>query len=218
MTIAIRCPHCDKAYSLNDGLKGNRIACTNPNCKKVFTVQRAATAPATAVPVAAPAKAPAKPANVEDLALAALADDGKAAETKAAAPAETATIRVKCQFCDHESVFDAKMAGKNAPCQNEDCRKIIKVPLPKKEDPKDWRTVQNRPTAAKVDAPELEGAWGNVQTTAVSREALVEAEADRVEEEREPRSWGTIIKVGLATAGILLLLGVGAVYILKRHA
>jgi hypothetical protein len=78
--------------------------------------------------------------------------------------------------------------------------------------------VQKRPTAAKVDAPELEGAWGNVQTTAVSREALVEAEADRVEEEAEPRSWGTIIKIGLAVAGILLLLGVGAAYFLKRHA
>src|SRR5262245_47255170 len=197
MTIAIRCPHCDKAYNLKDELKGKRVACTNPNCKKVFTISPTA-APATpAVPVAAPAKAAAKPANVEDLALAALADDGKAAETKAAAPESSATIKAKCQFCDHESTFEARMAGKNAPCQNEECRKIIKVPLPKKEDPKDWRNVKKRPSAAKSDTPELEGAWGNVQTTAVSREALQEAEADRVDEEREPRSWGAFIKIGL---------------------
>src|SRR5262249_8202494 len=38
MTIAIRCPHCDKAYNLKDELKGKRVACTNPNCKKVFTI------------------------------------------------------------------------------------------------------------------------------------------------------------------------------------
>lgn len=217
MTIAIRCPHCDKTYSLKDELKGKRVACTNPNCKKVFTVQQPAATPATA-PAAAPAKATAKPANVEDLALAALADDGKA-DAKARAPAaETATIRVKCQFCDHENVVDAKMAGKNAPCQNEECRKIIKVPLPRKEDPKDWRNVQKRPTAAKVDAPELEGAWGNVQTTAVSREALVEAEADRVEEEREPRSWAAIIKWGLVAAAILIVLVGGTLYLLKKRS
>src|SRR5262245_44979252 len=35
MTIAIRCPHCDKTYNLKDELKGKRVACTNPNCKKV---------------------------------------------------------------------------------------------------------------------------------------------------------------------------------------
>src|SRR5262245_13490749 len=117
MTIAIRCPHCDKAYNLKDELKGKRVSCTNPNCKKVFTVQPAATpAVPAAAPAAAPAKAAAKPANVEDLALAALAEDGKAAEAKAAPP-EGAPIRVKCQFCDHESTYDAKMAGKNAPCQ-----------------------------------------------------------------------------------------------------
>src|SRR5438477_2850184 len=114
MTIAIRCPHCDKTYNLKDELKGKRVACTNPNCKKVFTVQQPAAAPATA----APAKAAARPATVEELALAALAEDGRAAEVKPPQPAG-APIRVKCEFCDHESVYDAKMAGKNAPCQNE---------------------------------------------------------------------------------------------------
>jgi hypothetical protein len=217
MTLAIRCPHCDKSYNLKDELKGKRVACTNPNCKKVFTVQPAA-APATAAQTAAaPAKPAGKPATVEELALAALAEDGKAAEPKAAPP-EGAPIRVKCQFCDHESVYDAKMAGKNAPCRNDECRKIIKVPLPKKEDPKDWRNVGKRPTAAKVDVPELEGAWGNVQTTAVSREALVGAEADRVEEEREPRSWAQIIKIGLIAGAIVLLLITGTLFMLNRRS
>jgi hypothetical protein len=214
MTIAIRCPNCDKAYNLKDELKGKRVACTNPNCKKVFTVEpNKASVPAA--PGANGAKvAPAKAGNVEDLALAALAEEK--VETKASEAAPDAKIKVKCQFCDHESLFDARMAGKNAPCQNEECRKIIKVPLPKKEDPKDWRNVQKRPSAAKVDAPDIEGAWGNVQTTAVSREALVEAEANRVEE-REPRSWAQIIKISLVAAAVLLLLVVGTVWMLKRR-
>src|SRR5262249_49285711 len=78
------------------------------------------------------------------------------------------------------------------------------------------RNVGKRPTAAKVDVPELEGAWGNVQTTAVSREALVGAEADRVDEEREPRSWAQIVKIGLIAGAILLLVVTGTLFMLNR--
>src|SRR5438045_2660602 len=141
MAIAIRCPHCGKAYSLKDELKGKRVACTNPNCKKVFTVDAPASLAASCgAPTAAPAKPAPGPANVDELA-AALFAETKAEEVKpeAVTATATATIRVKCQHCDHENIFDAKMAGKNAPCQNEECRKIIKVPLPVKADPKDWR-------------------------------------------------------------------------------
>src|SRR5438128_6060558 len=124
MAIAIRCRHCGKAYNLKDELKGKRVACTNPNCKKVFTVE----APAgVATAASTPAKPVSKPANVDELA-AALFSEAKAEEVKPEAAPATATIRVKCQHCDHENIFDAKMAGKHAPCQNEECGKLIKVP------------------------------------------------------------------------------------------
>src|SRR4029079_2148871 len=46
---------------------------------------------------------------------------------------------------------------------------------------------------------------------------LVGAEADRVEEEREPRSWAQIIKIGLIAGAIVLLLVTGTLYMLKRR-
>jgi hypothetical protein len=150
------------------------------------------------------------------MALAALSDDPKP-EAVADAPVAEATISVKCPHCDFVTAFEARMAGKNAPCQNEECRKIIKVPLPKKIDPKDWRAVQQRPSAAKVDVQELEGAWGNVSTQAVSREAIVGAEADRAEEEPEPRSWIKFAVMGLTAAGVLLLIVVGVAWVMRKR-
>ncbi|MCX7702341.1 MAG: zinc-ribbon domain-containing protein, partial [Gemmataceae bacterium] len=203
MAIAVSCPHCGKNYSLKDHLQGKRVACTNPECKKVFLVQ--ARPPANG---AVPQK------SVEELALAALADDEKPKETVAPVSQK---IRVVCQYCDHSNEFDAAMAGKNAPCQNDECRKIIRIPLPKKEDPKDWRTVQRRPSAAKVDSAGFEGAWGNVETTAVSREAILEAKANVVEE-REPRSWRQILSLSALVLSILTLLIVGGLWTWKRRS
>src|SRR5580700_4629857 len=172
MPIAIHCPHCDKSYRLKDELAGKRVNCTNPSCKKTFTVTSSANVNGTTPPK--PSTPSAKPVvkTAEEIALAALAAEDRAMAAQAEVEKkqlESAPITVKCQFCDHVSTYEARMAGKNAPCQNEDCRKIIKVPLPTKADPKDWRNVQKRPTAARVDTEQLEGAWGNVQSQAVSR-------------------------------------------------
>jgi hypothetical protein len=219
MAIAIRCPHCEKPYNLRDELAGKRVNCSNPNCKKPFTVTGGASINGTPPPAG---KAPPKPVarSAEDIALAALAADERKAQAeaeKAAKQAVTQPISVKCEFCDHVSSFPSNMAGKNAPCQNEECRKIIKVPLPKKDDPKDWRTVAKRPTAARVDTENIEGAWGNVQTQAVSREALIQADLDVVEE-AEPRSWRQIIALSLGVLGVLLLLAVAAAWLLHHRA
>jgi tetratricopeptide (TPR) repeat protein len=203
MAIAVSCPHCGKSYTLKDHLQGKRVACTNPTCKKVFLVQlRTGNNGAIAS------------ARVEDLALAALVEADKPAKEEV--EAGTQKIRVVCQYCDFANDFEASMAGKNAPCQNEECRKIIKIPLPKKEDPRDWRTVQRRPSAAKVDQAGFEGAWGNVETTAVSREAILEAKAN-VLEEREPRSWGQIAGIIMAASAIVVLVVVGVIWTWKRR-
>src|SRR5919109_1301458 len=56
-------------------------------------------------------------------------------------PAPPPPIEFNCEYCDTRLKFDADMGGKKAPCTNPECRRIIKVPMPKIERPKDWREV-----------------------------------------------------------------------------
>ncbi len=170
--------------------------------------------PAPPTPVKASTSA-VPPVDAEQLALALLSEELKRSEPEP--EVEQIKIAVKCQHCDFENVFEGRMAGKNAPCQNEDCRKIIKVPALEKEQAKDWRTVGKRPSLAKVDEAALEGAWGNVQTQAVSREAIVQAEADRIDE-AEPVSWGKRIAYGLGGLAALGLLTVGILWVVRMRS
>lgn len=204
MAIATRCPHCETAYSLKDELGGKRVTCRT--CRKVFPVP-------AAPPASVKTAMPAKPAlDAEQLALAVFADEDKQLEPEP----EQVKITVKCQFCDFENVFEGRLAGKNAPCQNDECRKIIKVPALVKEQAKDWRNAAKRPSLAKADEGALEGAWGNVQTQAVSREAIVHAEADRIEQ-AEPVSWGKRIAYSLAGLGALLVGVVVVVWLMRMR-
>src|ERR1043166_673828 len=75
MSIATRCPHCDKAYNLRDELAVKRVHCSNPNCKKAFSVPSKSAAPVAAPKAAAEATPAAKPVNVEEMALAAFAGE-----------------------------------------------------------------------------------------------------------------------------------------------
>ena len=203
MAIATRCPHCDTAYTLKDELAGKRVTCKT--CRKVF--------PVVATPAAVKVPAPAKPVmDAEQLALAALSEDLRPPEPEP----ELATITVKCEHCDFENVYEGRMAGKNAPCKNEECRKIIKVPALKKAEAKDWRNVAKRPSLAKVDAGKLEGAWGNVETQAVSREAIVQAEADRIDD-LEPVSWSKRIVVLTSAAAVLLVVVAGVLFAIRQR-
>ena len=214
MSIATECPHCHKTYRLKDELGGKRATCTG--CRQQFVVPMPAPAP---VVQSAPAR---PPADADALALAALSDGApkKAAEVQAAPAADGAAgplIVAKCQYCDHVNRFEARMAGKNAPCQNEECRKIIKVPLPVKEEAKDWR-VATKPSLAKVEPVQMDGAWGNVQTTAVSRDALKEADAIGGPDIEEPMGWPKRIAYLLATLGVLGILFLGGRWTFKRFA
>lgn len=204
MPIPFTCPNCKKAYKLKDEVAGKRVTCSN--CRQTSLVPVPKTAAATK-------KGPAKvlsAAEAEALAAAAFADETSAAP--APVEVEGAPIKVKCRYCDHENTFEARLAGKNAPCQNDDCRKIIKVPLLEKTGPKDWRDVGKQlPSLARRDQEQIEGAWGNVDTAAVSREALVGARATERDEEPEPPNWGkrliyaavALVVVGITVWGVL---------------
>jgi hypothetical protein len=188
MAIKFSCPHCRKALSVKDHLAGKKAQC--PACKKPLTI------PADGRPLRA------SPIDFEALAAAALAD-----EPKAPAPAvPQTTIEFKCYYCDEQVRVGADLAGKQTPCP--ECRRIIKVPLLEKNQPKDWRTMDTRlPAGARRDVgPAPEGAW-DTASVGVSRQALIEAQA--IPQMRPRLTVGQWIKRGTAVAaGILVVAGV----------
>jgi len=188
MAIKFTCPHCGKHYSVKDQLAGKKAACKD--CKKVLTIP---------APTAAPA-----PLDVEALAAAAFTD------APAPAPVEDKrTIDFECPQCGEPVQQPFELAGKQAPCPS--CRRIIKVPLPVKNEPKDWRKIDTRgPSAAKANLePAPEGAWGSATSAGmVSRQALIDAAAIP-EIEEEPTSRRQWIVRGAIAASVLCVLGLG---------
>ena len=66
-------------------------------------------------------------------------------------PKKTKTPRrstFKCEWCDEEVKLPIELAGKQAQCPNPECRRIIKVPLPKVAEKKDWRKMDRQGPAA----------------------------------------------------------------------
>lgn len=157
MTIRFRCPHCEKPLAVKDHLAGKKGAC--PVCKKALVIP---------APVSAPA-------DVEDLAAAALADNP--AETPPVDEGPPKTIDFTCDFCDEELHLPLSEAGKKMPCP--ECRRIIRIPVPDENKPKDWRElIKKGPSAALINQPEqLDDAWGTEVKTRVSGTALAEAGA-----------------------------------------
>jgi hypothetical protein len=115
------------------------------------------------------------PENVESEALAAFAEDLKPPEE----PEEPKTIEFKCDWCDEKVTFPIDMAGKQAQCPHEECRRIIKVPLPKKAEKKDWRKMDKQgPAMARINQPEqLENAWGTEEASKARQDSLKQAGA-----------------------------------------
>jgi hypothetical protein len=109
------------------------------------------------------------------------------------------------------------MAGKRMPCP--ECRRIIPVPLPVKNEPKDWRKLDSSgPSGAKKNLePEPEGAWGSSSLARVSRETLVETGAITLEEDPDA---ARVRWMRLTMAGILVVLialaGLGTLSFLNR--
>jgi hypothetical protein len=155
----------------------------------------AAAAAATARPAPQPPAAPvSKPA--------AEGNGAPPSPDKAAAPAAApATVDFKCPQCDEAIKIDIALAGKMAPCP--ECRRIVRVPLPTKKQPTDWRNVPTGPSLARTDTePVPDGAWGSASASTVSREAMREAEKATA---REPWTRGQKIKYGAISAAVVAL-------------
>src|SRR5262245_15474916 len=125
MSIRFNCRHCQKTLKVAAELAGKRARC--PGCKQAITIP-------TLDPVAL--------AEAEAMAAAAFADESaNAAEQK-----HVGTIKFQCAFCDEMVEVSAELGGKQTPCP--ECRRIVKVPLPEKKEPLDWRKVTARGPAA----------------------------------------------------------------------
>ena len=116
------------------------------------------------------------PENIEAEAASAFADEPADPAAEDGAPK---TIDFKCSWCDEELHLPVELAGKQAPCPNPECRRIIKVPLLKVEEKKDWRKMDRRgPAAAVINQPEqLENAWGTEEATRARQDSLAKAGA-----------------------------------------
>jgi hypothetical protein len=109
--------------------------------------------------------------DAEDLAASFLREEEKKPVEDDAAVAGK-PIKHKCFFCEEEAEYPAELGGKQAPCVH--CKRIIKIPLPVSDKPKDWREVEKRPTGAKRDVAELDDAWGTDVRATVGKETLQE--------------------------------------------
>jgi hypothetical protein len=192
MPIKFNCPECKKPLSVKEHLAGKKAKC--PSCQKPITIP---------APVS-------QPADVEDLAAQAFADEPKAE------PVVTKTVDFTCPQCDAELHLPADMAGKNAPCP--ECKRIIKVPQLKKEEPIDWRTKkgQDGPTGVRRQEEQApEGAWGTAKAGGVSRQSLEDAGAVvEPKEEVTPSQWA---RRGIYIAvPVLVLAGCGYWFITAR--
>lgn len=195
MTLKFSCPHCRKAIRVKEELAGKKAKC--PACQQVLTIPTVARSSAPS-----PAKSMTE-SDLEAQALAALAEQTKSPSSPK--QAITKTIDFPCPFCDEKISLSADLAGKRAPCP--ECRRIIKVPLLEKADPKDWRKVDvHAPlTRDHRGEPAPEGAWGSeVSRGRVSRQALLEAGALPVIKEKwTVRQWTN--RIGLAVIVVLVL-------------
>jgi hypothetical protein len=181
MAIKFPCPNCGKMLSVKEQLAGKRGACSG--CKKVITIPY-----------------PVSEAHHPDVE--ALARDAFAEEQAPAPVAETKFIEFSCPMCAEPVKVSADLEGKQAPCP--ECRRIIKVPLLVKNEPKDWRTVKRGgPSGAKqTEEAAPEGAWGSTAVAGVSRETLLETGA--ITEEQDPEDKRRrLIRYTLAGIGVV---------------
>jgi tetratricopeptide (TPR) repeat protein len=193
MIIKFNCQFCQRSLKVSSELAGKRARCNG--CKRIIVIP-------TLDPVSA-----APEVDVEAVAAATLVDQPRY-ETAPAAK-QAAPIKFRCYYCDEEIQASADLAGKQTPCP--ECRRIVKVPMPVTEDPKDWRKVTPRGPAAGLRRDEQaapEGAWGTAASAStVSQQALLEAEAiPFAEEGLTPLQ--KIVRVLLGVAAVLLVVAI----------
>jgi ssDNA-binding Zn-finger/Zn-ribbon topoisomerase 1 len=200
MPIRVKCPKCQTILGVKESLAGKKANC--PKCRFLLSI------PAPKPPAAKPATPPSE--DIEALALSTLAEE-------APKPATVETIEFECPFCAEMVKVSADLAGKQTPCPNQECKRIIKVPLPKADKPKDWREVDPRAAMAglmKDGKTQPDNAWSTAQKMRVSTEALEEADAIPIK--KAPVTTGTWVRRGVLAGVALLAIGGGAWFFFGR--
>jgi len=201
MAIVFDCPHCKVNYRLKDEFAGKTATCKNPSCRKVIPI-----------PKLVGASASSKPVDVDAIAAAAFSDELIAQQE--AGP--EAMIQVTCIGCDHVWPVEASKEGKNVLCP--ECRKSNRVPPRKKAEKADWRGGPNKPSLAKVDMGlDRAGSLTSANMGGISTQTAQEImkERDSVEEPEVRRK--KFIKRGMISLVVMLTLGAGIYYLVKRR-
>jgi hypothetical protein len=119
------------------------------------------------------------------------------------------TIDFTCEWCEQELHLPLDQGGKQFQCTNPECKRIIKVPMPKIEAKKDWRKMdQKGPAAAMINQPQqLEDAWGTQNATKARQDSLAKAGALEAppKPKRDATAW-LFLGVRLI-AGLAILVG-----------
>ncbi len=119
-------------------------------------------------------------------------------------------IEFTCSWCDAVVKVGLEHEGKQTPCP--ECRRIVKVPVKVKEQPKDWRQADNRPIGLKKDMENAPtDAWGSGGPATVSRQALEKAGV--ITEPTEPVTLGQWIKRGILVGVVVFVVGLGFLFI-----
>jgi hypothetical protein len=207
---------------VKDELAGKKGPC--PVCKKIITIPALSSgapqvppspartspkSPATGTPSNAGESPPRRPAGSADDLERAAAE--LFADQSAAAPAPVPVgrpIEFTCPHCDMKVSVAADLDGKQTPCPNPECRRIIRVPKQEKKQPLDWRKAPTGPSLARRDQPQApEGAWGSEGMSQVSSVALSEAGVIPQEVERTPlTTW--IKRVSVLVVVLVVVFGI----------
>ena len=215
MAIEFNCPHCLTSYRLKDEFAGKKATCKNQSCRKVLVVPQpgGSIGPTIAelggiAPEANGRKddtpLPKNQDDIEAAALAALTEAPK--EEKAAADQ---AIPVTCDYCGHQWTEPLAKAGKNVLCPDPECRRQVKIPVPKEKKADDWRDAASRPSLAKENF-EKPADVVDAQAKVVSKEAW--EKGGGAEQYLEPIPLKRKIFFGLLIATPIIALIAGIAY------
>ncbi len=216
MAIEFNCPHCLTSYRLKDEFAGKKATCKNQNCRKVLVVPQASAVPAAPTIAELGGIAPdangkhddtPMPKNQEDIEAAALAALSESVQEAKASGDQV--IAVTCDYCGRQWTEPFAKAGKNVLCPDPECRKTVKVPVPKDKKPDDWREGGNRPSLAKENF-EKPADVVDAQAKVVSKEAW--EKGGGAEQYLEPIPLKRKIFFGLLIATPIIALVAGIVY------
>ncbi len=215
MAIKFNCPHCLTPYNLPDSLAGKKATCKTQSCRKALVVPQpgVAVGPTIAELGGIAPDAVEKrddtplPEHQEDIEAAALAALSEAPKEEKAADGQV--IAVTCDYCGHQWTEPFAKAGKNVLCPDPECRKTVKVPVPKEKKADDWRDAANRPSLAKENF-EKPADVVDAQAKVVSKEAW--EKGGGAEQYLEPIPLKRKIFFGLLIGTPIIALIVGAVY------